>query len=112
MSFSEILAKLFETNPAHGVRGFVQRIVDSAKLFFHELWNGPSEEKEELQRTELLEHMEDASTSLEEKEDTMDDFIHGTQKGKLAHNTSLLTYYDKSGKMVNVGDSGRILKGK
>lgn len=115
MSFGQILAQLIEKNPINGIKGFVQRLRDTAKLFFHELWNGPAQEEEELTATELLESMEEKKaqeSAFEEKQDTMDDFLHGTQKGKLAHNTTLLTYYDKSGKMVNVNNTGRILKGK
>ena len=47
-----------------------------------------------------------------EKEDSMEDFLRGTQRAKAAHNTDILTYYDRSGKMVKVQDKGRIIDGK
>ncbi|MBR1441605.1 MAG: hypothetical protein IJ589_10335, partial [Lachnospiraceae bacterium] len=48
----------------------------------------------------------------EERPDTMEDFLNGTQKAKAVHNTDILTYYDRSGKMVKIRDKGRIIDGK
>ncbi len=48
----------------------------------------------------------------EERPDTMEDFLNGTQRGKAVHNTDILTYYDRSGKMVKIRDKGRIIDGR
>lgn len=39
-------------------------------------------------------------------------FLTGTQKGDLAKNTELLSYYDKKGRMVQISDKDRILHNK
>ena len=52
------------------------------------------------------------SGAREERPDTMEDFLNGTQKAKAVHNTDILTYYDRSGKMVKIRDKGRIIDGK
>ncbi len=52
------------------------------------------------------------SRAREERPDTMEDFLNGTQRAKAVHNTDILTYYDRSGKMVKIRDKGRIIDGK
>ncbi len=52
------------------------------------------------------------SRAREERPDTMEDFLNGTQRGKAVHTTDILTYYDRSGKMVKIRDKGRIIDGK
>ncbi len=52
------------------------------------------------------------ATRAREHEDTMEDFLNGTQRAKAVHNTDILTYYDRKGKMVKIRDKGRIIDGK
>lgn len=96
------------------VQGWIKKGVEVLANIWNIVWNSPADRKktEVAKENVVPEDLEDSEVSGETFEKTVEDFLSGTQAGEAAKNTDILSYYDKTGKMVQVIDKNRILKGK
>ena len=84
-----------------GIRDFLQQAVSAIKDFFYKIWNDvPAEEK-----------VEKASQDTRKAPVTAEELTKDIKY--VARNSDLVTYYDRSGKLVqpNASDKERILHG-
>jgi len=111
----------------------VQKAKDMLKKAWDIIWNSPEDKTQSLAEQDVSvqdEEMSDSDenfaavenvTSTQNDQNQMEEqdgkpdlqaFLEGTQKGDLAKNTELLSYYDKKGRMVQISNKDRILHNK